>query len=451
MRERLLPGSNTVSADRSVEVLKAPKRVLTKERVLSHRQSEAVTMQKSSIAPKGETPESAPSATVTSGIREMSLMTPSPVVPEASSIYSPEGVSSAGSRGQMSPGNLPQTPDQHRRDSQTTTHLSWTGANGFHSYSVEGARGARNSQDDSTTDLRLPGFRHAVTHLPDLKEESHEDSSLNTSTSNFRPFGGSQPAAFRISTDRVPATRRHPSVRSSRNSVLQQMHLPSMNFSSFGSFDEAMDHRISRSLDLAPAAREELVQAVMPRSASAGEDREKYKSVFAGLDTPAKTSATRQNVGNDIWSRKSPDLLVKEVDSLTIPSVNGLTIRLSEILPQLKEALGLAPADEFPDEEGIMEKAMEKLNEVGLPAQKRSSARLRPVRGSPNMLVVDDEVFKEITGKEKHNTPSVRGFNRDKADLGADKAGQGGRPRVKLPRWWGAVSTLKGVHVTTQR
>ncbi|KAF2443999.1 hypothetical protein P171DRAFT_23806 [Karstenula rhodostoma CBS 690.94] len=425
MRERVLPGNITVSADRPVETQKAPQRVLTKERLLPHQQSETMTMHESSIAPKGETFTSASSATATPGVRQTSLTTPSPAVPEASSVYSPDNVSSTGSRDEISPGTFAQTAGLHRRDSQTTTHLSWTGANGFHPYTVEGARGSRHSQEDSTTDLRLPGFRHTVTHLPDLKEESHEDSSLNTSASNFRPFGGSQPAVFRMSTDGLPATRRHPSVRSSRNSVLQQMHLPSMNFSSFGSFDEALDHRVSRSLDLAPAAREELAQAVMPRSASAAEGREKYKSVFAGLDTPAKTSATRQHAG-DPWPRKSPDLLVKEVDSLTIPSVNGLSLRLSEILPQLKEALGLAQSDEFPDEEGIMEKAMERLNEVGLPVQKRSSARLRPVPGSPNMLVVDDEVFKEITEKEKKHIPSGRGLNLDKADLGADIAGQGG-------------------------
>ncbi|KAJ4348172.1 uncharacterized protein N0V89_009544 [Didymosphaeria variabile] len=426
MKERILTSNITVSADRPVEALKASQRVLTKERDLPHRQSETTTMRGGSIAPKEQTPKSDPHATATSDVRQTSLSITSPAVPEASSVYSPVYISSAGSDGQVSPVIYPQTPEQHRRDSQTTTHLSWTGANAFRSYSVEGARGARNSHEDSTTDLRLPGLRHAVTHLPDLKEESHEDSSLNTSASNFRPFGGSQPAVFRMSTEGVPGTRRHPSVRSSRNSVLQQMHLPSMNFSSFGSFDEALDHRVSRSLDLAPAAREELSRAVMPRSASAGENREKYKSVFAGLDTPAKTSATRRHAGDDLRARKSPNLFVKEVDSLTIPSVNGLTTRLSEILPKLKEALGLTQADEFPDEECIMEKAMERLNEVGLMVQKRSSARLRPVPGSPSMFVVDDEVFKEITGKENNGTRPVRGLNRGQAGLGVDKAAQGG-------------------------
>ncbi|KAL5377086.1 hypothetical protein DPSP01_010050 [Paraphaeosphaeria sporulosa] len=426
MKERVLLGNGIVYADRPVQALQAPQRVLTKERVLPHRQSETMNMRGNSIAPKGDTSTSASIFTATPDARQKLVTTPSPAVPEASSVYSQENFTSTGSRDEVFPGAFVQIPGPHRQDNQATTHLNWTGANGFHSYSVEGARGGRNSQEDSTTDLRLPGFRHAVTHLPDLKEESHEDSSLNTSASNFRPFGGSQPVVFRMSTDGLPTARRHPSVRSSRNSELQQMHLPSMNFSSFGSFDEALDHRVSRSLDLAPAALEELVQTVMPRSASAGEDREKYKSVFAGLDTPAKTSTTRQYAGGELWPRKLPELLVKEVDSLTIPSVNGLTFRLSEMLPQLKEALGLAQSDEFLDEEGIMEKAMERLNEVGFPAQKRSSARLRPIPGSPNMLVVDDEVFKEITGKEKNGKPSGQCHNRDEAGLGAGIAGQGG-------------------------
>ncbi|KAJ4291012.1 hypothetical protein N0V90_010208 [Kalmusia sp. IMI 367209] len=421
MKDRTLTGNISASVDRPLETPRAPQQVLTKQQVVPHRQGETMTIRGSSVVPKDGTPDGATTAANSSNVRHISLDPPSPLIPDASSVYSPEKISLTGSRSQKSPATLPQTPEHRRRDSQTTTHLSWTGGNAFHPLpiSADRVRDAQgNNHDDSTTDLRMPGHRHAINHLPDLKEESHEDSSLNTSASNFRPFGGSQPAVFRLSTDEVAMSRRHPSMRSSRNSVLLQMHLPSMNFSSFGSFEEALDHRVSRSLDLAPAARAELAQAVMPRSASAGEDRDKYRSVFAGLDTPAKTSKTRQQAAVDAWMRKSPDTFVKEVDSLTIPSVNGLTTRLSEMLPKLKEALGMEQADEFPDEEGIMEKALEKLNEVGIPAQKRSSARLRPVPGSPNMLVVDDDVFKEITGKEKSNESTAWTLNQDYVALG---------------------------------
>lgn len=426
MKDRTLTGRIGLPSDTSIQALKLPQRVLTKERTSLRRQSETVATRGANIAPKEETPKTAFSAANASDVRQTLINTPSPLALDASSMYSPENISLTGARGHITPVVFPQTPEQNRRDSQTTTHLSWTGGNAFQSLSLDRQFDARSGQEDSTTDLRLPAHRHIINHLPDLKEESHEDSSLNTSASNFYPVGGSQPAVFLTSTDDVAVSRKHRSVRSSRNSVLQQMHLPSMNFSSFGSFDEALDHRVSRSLDLAPAAREELARAVMPRSASAGEDREKYKSVFAGLDTPAKTSVARQYAGVELYMRKSPELLVKEVDSLTIPSVNGLTTRLSELLPKLKEALGLSQADDFPDEEGIMEKAMEKLNDVGVPAQKRSSARLRPVPGSPNMLVVDDEVFEEITGTRKENAATAQDLNRGLAALRRKAAAQGG-------------------------
>ncbi|KAF1977048.1 hypothetical protein BU23DRAFT_318383 [Bimuria novae-zelandiae CBS 107.79] len=427
MRDRTLTENVLVPTEVSVEVLKAPQRVVTKESVLLRRQSETMIMRRASVAPKEETPKTVSSVATMSNGPQVSYNTPSPMLPEASSVYSPDNNSSTRSHGWNAPMAYPQTPERHRRDSQVTTHLSWGGPNASYPLFIDKPRDARSSQENSTTDLRLPGLRHAVNHLPDLKEESHEDSSLNTSASNFRPLGGSQPAVFQVSADDIAMSRRYPSAQSSRNSVLQQMHLPSMNFSSFGSFDEALDHRVSHSLDLAPAAREELARAVVPRSASAGDDRDKYKSVFAGLDTPAKTSVVRQNAGGEVWMRKSPDLLMKEVDSLTIPSVNGLTTRLSEMLPKLKEALGLEETDEFPDEEGIMEKAMEKLNELGAPAQKRSSARLRPVPGSPNMLVVDDQVFKEIIETKEEAAPTAWSFDRGRTGVDSKTVVQGVR------------------------
>lgn len=356
-----------------------------------------------STAPSNQVTDGPTSLVVmNASVRSLPHSTPSHVLPEASSVYSPDNISLNGSRVQASPYAYQSPPEHGRPVSQTTTHLSWHGGNSF-----QHPANADKVRDDSTTDLRASGYRHVVNHLPDLKEESHEDSSLNTSASNFRPFGGSQNATFPAFPEEVVVSRRHASVRSSRNSGLQQMHLPSMNFSSFGSFDDALDHRVSRSMELPPGARAELATVGVIRPASAGENRDKYKSVFAGLDTPARVYERNQHSTTESWMGKSPDSFVKEVDSLTIPSVNGLTTRLSEMLPKLKDALGMSQTDEFPDEEGIMEKALESLSEVGVPGQKRSSARLRPVPGSPNMLVVDDEVFKEISDKATKSSEST--------------------------------------------
>lgn len=409
------------------------------ENIKQRVQAEAPTIRDSSASVKNGRPEQTPDMRMRSPDYKDTPDTSSTRFPEPSSVYSPDGVSATRLRVRSSPGRLPQTPECHHRDSHTTTHLSWNGGRGFQPLllNLENLRATQISgQDDTTTDLRLPNYKHPLNPLPDVKEDSHEDSSLNTSAGNFRPFAVSQSARFRMSIDEEAVLRRRLSVKSGRRSLLSQMHLPSMNFSSWGSFDEALDNRKSRSLELLPVTRDGLAWPDVQRPASAGAGRDKYKSVFAGLDTPAKTPDRRRSVNFEtLWKRRTPERYVREVDSLTVPSINGLTTRLSEMLPQLKDALGIPQNDEFPDEEGIMKKALGEINEVGIPSSKRSSARLRPLPGSPHMIVVDDDVFKEITSKEKSERktpePDYAAFAESLGIFGNTRVGTGRHKRER--------------------
>ncbi|KAG9199957.1 hypothetical protein G6514_007761 [Epicoccum nigrum] len=251
-------------------------------------------------------------------------------------------------------------------------------------------------------------------NLPDLKEESHEDSSLNPSA------GNSKKTNFRFSDDGLAgvgawiddgaplATRSSMGShrRSARSTALGQTRaLPSMNFSQMNlleKVDEVLQLRSSRSLDDLMVTPPEPRGGTPQRPVSAGNMREKYRSFCDRLDQLnlpkdiARTEITRFG-GRRV---RSPRLLA-EIEQVTVPSVNGLTERLSELLPSLKEYYRGGDQGPFAAEEMIMEHAIEDIHEVGGPVQKRSLARLRPLPGSLEMVVIEDVLYTELTNKDK--------------------------------------------------
>ncbi|KAJ4384671.1 hypothetical protein N0V86_000272 [Didymella sp. IMI 355093] len=350
----------------------------------------------------------------------------SPATAESSSVYSPQD-SSSRSRIQSSPAGIPK-PTDSRRDSQTTTHLVWHGRKSLNISNLAACVSEPHlplpvSNDDTTTDLRLSQYRYpgGLHYLPDLKEESHEDSSLNTSTSNLKnsnfrfPFG--VPGGVRASVDEGALFSRRSSMgsyrRSALGSAMSHSHgLPSMNFSRMNLFeklDEELHLRCSRSLGELPVEVPEPREDALQRPMSAGEMRQKYRSFCDKLDqlnTPK--DSVRAEMTNMLLMRRalSPELLA-EIEQVTVPSVNGLTERLSEFLPSLREYYKLGDPGPFAAEEMIMEHAMEDIHEVGGLAQKRSSARLRPIPGSPNLVMMDDALYEELSVKEKENVATV--------------------------------------------
>ncbi|KAJ4347635.1 hypothetical protein N0V95_005233 [Ascochyta clinopodiicola] len=386
-------------------IIKTPEKALCKEAIVPAK--EVGTF-------KDCAPPQVHNASVALPSHHHSFSSPSPAIAEPSSVYSPQD-SSLRIRVQSSPAGVPKSAGD-RRDSQTTTHLIWHGRKSLN-LSVPAASVSEphlpmpTSSDDTTTDLRLSQYKYpgGLHYLPDLKEESHEDSSLNTSASNLKnssfrfPFG--VPIGVRASVDEGALFSRRSSMGSYRKSVLGPTHgLPSMNFSRLNLFEkleEELGLRNSRSLDHLALNMPAPAESTPQRPMSAGEMRHKYRSFCDKLDqfnTP-KGVDKRVEVTSLLRRALSPELLA-EIDQVTVPSVTGLTERLSEFLPSLREYYRLDDQSEFACEEMIMDHAMEDIHEVGGPAQKRSSARLRPIAGSPNMVVIEDALYEELTGKE---------------------------------------------------
>lgn len=429
-RETLQESRSTNSVNSSQQSLgdaiATPEKALFKETVVPAKTKNVV---RDCVAPQVHNADAAPS------LHQHSFSSPSPVIGEPSSIYSPQD-SSSRSRVQSSPAGVPKAVD-NRRDSQTTTHLVWHGRKSLSLNNPAACVSEPNlpltsPNDDTTTDLRLSQYRYpgGLHYLPDLKEQSHEDSSLNTSASNLKnsnfrfPFG--VPGGVRASVDESALFSRRSSMGSYRRSALgsamsHSYGLPSMNFSRmnlFDKLDEELHLRSSRSLDQLPAEVPEAREDTPPRPVSAGEMREKYRGLCNKLDqfnTPKDSARTEMT--NMLFMRRalSPELLA-EIEQVAVPSVNGLTERLSEFLPSLREYYKHGDQGPFAAEELIMEHAMEDIHEVGGPAQKRSSARLRPIPGSPNLVMMDDALY-ELRSKEKDNVVAVA-----QRDEGVDSA-----------------------------
>ncbi|KAF3047726.1 hypothetical protein E8E12_011534 [Didymella heteroderae] len=410
------PVNSVNSSQQSLgEAVATPEKALFKE---------TAVLGKTKVAMRGCAQFQVHNADAAPPVHQHSSSSPSPAIVEPSSVYSLQD-SSSRSRVQSSPAGVPKAVD-NRRDSQTTTHLVWHGRRSLNlsnpAACVSELHLSLPASDDTTTDLRLSQYRYpgGLHYLPDLKEESHEDSSLNTSASNLKnsnfrfPFG--VPGGVRASVDEAALFSRRSSMvsyrRSALGSAMSHSHgLPSMNFSRmnlFDKLDEELHLRNSRSLDQLLVEVPEPREDTPRRPASAGEMREKYRSFCDKLDqfdTPNGSGRTDMTNMLLVQRALSPELLA-EIEQVTVPSVNGLTERLSEFLPSLREYYKLGDHGPFAAEEMIMEHAMEDIHKVGGPAQKRSSARLRPVPGSPDLVMMDDALY-ELRSKEKENVVAV--------------------------------------------
>jgi serine/arginine repetitive matrix protein 2 len=369
-------------------------------------------------------------------LHQHSSSSPTIASPEASSVYSPQDVLSK-TRAYTSPAGVPKSPEHNRRDSQTTTHLNWAGRK---SHSLPSASVSEphlplpSLQEDTTTDLRLSSYRYngPQHYLPDLKEESHEDSSLNTSASNLKnshfrlqlQHGGGP--GVRASVDDVVMFSRRSSAGSQRRSVVvgRAQALPSMEFSE-GNLLERLNRALgSRSLGLLQPDVPQGEEESRERSVSVGHVREKDHDPIVDLDEAEKTEETTQlSTVIDRAQLKRPysPKIMAEIDQFTIPSVGPLTQRLTDIMPSeaLKESLkeyykheDLAAPGEFPEEEEIMEHALEEIHHVHPPSQKRSSARLRPFRNHSSLVPCDDDAYEVY---EQHENGVVVGDSGDGA------------------------------------
>ncbi|GAB7361214.1 hypothetical protein MBLNU230_g1277t1 [Neophaeotheca triangularis] len=247
---------------------------------------------------------------------------------------------------------------------------------------------------DSTTDLRFSsiGFhghaKYPSTHLPGLKEESVEDMSISDQKRKSDIANDFQfPLPARIAAVKAMQERRHQqqksrdevrAMRGSRNpnrTLAEIRDLPSLNFSHMDLIDKlngALECRTSKSMDVIRRRDFSAICCPSPqRPASTEPLRERYMSFFDApeefeflegegeepdqdqdqekVDGEGQPSSNRSEEDQDKESNElqssssrplSPEDLLQvatQVNRLSIPSVNGLSERLSELLPSLRK------------------------------------------------------------------------------------------------------------------
>lgn len=310
-------------------------------------------------------------------------------------------------------------------------------------------------------------FKFPLSRVVD-EDTSSSDLDRRTSASFKIPVArGSVASAQGTSLDSFFVARAS-SVRASNTSVFKSPKrgtladtrlIPSMHFSQMDLVEklhDAFGDRSTLSLDGAPV---EIKPDFLDTEVSLGPIREKYRSFFASLDetghrpdfrpkTPETVEQEPVDVKDEVEDGKpevdppiiveparsdamsitskpstvsrtrpySPEEFVTEVEKLQIPSVAGLTQRLSELLPSLKRYSSSEAVNEAIKDGQDIEKIIEDpelksdVNEIrhlgdrpGLLNNMRSSCRLRAMPGRTTLVLVDDDVYEELTQRTKGN------------------------------------------------
>ncbi|KAK5126245.1 hypothetical protein LTR85_010480 [Meristemomyces frigidus] len=248
----------------------------------------------------------------------------------------------------------------------------------------EGIDTSRLSRD-STTDLRFPAgnginSRFGSTHLPDLKEESVEDMSINerhrrsSSRAESHPLQlpariaavkAMQERRLQESADKAKARR---AARHHNRPLAETRDLPSLNFSRMDLIDklnEALEVRPAKSMELIRCRDFSPIYCPSPQRPRSTEPlRERYTSFFSkpedssmfddlddddtdaegepvdGIPIVEVQKSTKIEDVEEPGSRPlSPEDFLNvatQVNRLSIPSVTGLSDRLTNLLPCLK-------------------------------------------------------------------------------------------------------------------
>ncbi|KAF2144582.1 uncharacterized protein K452DRAFT_356742 [Aplosporella prunicola CBS 121167] len=342
-----------------------------------------------------------------------------------------------------------------RDSNNTTTHLVWPiKRQSFPCFDTRDEEDpSRNStyKDNSiVNDLRLSNAPRYPSQLSDVKEDPLEESAqdLRAST-NFKfplPRGMGRGVSleeiyYRDSTTTgTGTTTARNSAATHKSNLADTRLIPSMNFSRMDLFtklnealedraNEVVDGRGALSMDGAPAELHQRRSLDLGRPQSYGPMREKYRSFFASLDELGKDSGPApelypktpeivqpgpeekksEEMTNTSIDRRpySPEDLLTEVERLSIPSVSGLTQRLSELIPELRSHGSREYVDDIEtmiqDEE--LKEDVEEIRHVGdrpgLLNNMKSSARLRALPGKNVLVVIEDDVYEELTQGEK--------------------------------------------------
>lgn len=252
---------------------------------------------------------------------------------------------------------------------------------------LESSRVSRDSTTDlrfsNTANLNVVGNKFGSTHLPGLKEESIEDMSVSDhrrgSTSDqialparIAAVKAMQERRLRESADKSKTRRQ---VRQHNRSLAETRDLPSLNFSRIDLIDrlnEALEVRPAKSMDVVRRRDFSNIYCPSPQRPQSTEPlRERYTSFFSkpedfrffGEDTDSEDEfdlgpepekalvptfqIQEQTEVEGVEPEKRPlspeDFLnvATQVQRLSIPTVNGLSERLSELIPGLRNLSNL--------------------------------------------------------------------------------------------------------------
>ncbi|KAF2838535.1 hypothetical protein M501DRAFT_1004281 [Patellaria atrata CBS 101060] len=270
---------------------------------------------------------------------------------------------------------------------------------------------------------RYPSFPYPSGHLPGLPEDRQQDltsEEIKRLAYKFPlPFSATNRASFepiRISSEPPSRNSCLNSLRKSE-ALSQTRLLPSLNFSHMdlvSKLNDALDVKSTKSFDGLHLKITSQVDSSPVRPSSASAVRDKYKSFFATLDS-LDTGETRKldNENTETSPSHSPlvsNQVIEEVNRLSVPSVTGLTQRLSELLPSLQRHY---------ENNEQREKTRQKkvIPREAAPGRANSTARLRPLPGKSEMAVVDDDDYEKTMLKYRARKPT---WSLSSSDLDSD-------------------------------
>ncbi|TKA78968.1 hypothetical protein B0A49_03739 [Cryomyces minteri] len=296
---------------------------------------------------------------------------------------------------------------------------------------------SRLSRDGTTTDLRFSSLKYPSAYLPGLKEETQDDVSttdLRISSYNFPVPRSSTLKALQQRAKQIRDSPSHvgPPKHSSSRPLGEIRDLPSLNFSRMDlitKLNDALEARSSRSLDgVRPRSFSGIHSPVPERPALSDLVRERYKSFFAkekDFELPVADNVEEGGAQKrDLEDRNaeqdeekdaeaildptrrplSPEdfiTVITEVNRLSVPSVNGLTERLSELLPSLKRY----HSEEYLSDDETVQSTIETIHGLGRVRPRtmmtvRSSGGLRQLAATADLIVMNGTTSRDSTFKD---------------------------------------------------
>lgn len=289
---------------------------------------------------------------------------------------------------EVAPLKISKLPEHHANEQRVTENRNKGKAVARRPSPMQETIDTNRASRDSTTDVRFSGT-HAInnrfgsTHLPGLREESVEEMSISNKHASHKAGESNKfPLPARIaavkamqerrmqeSAEKAKARRAH---RHPNRPLAETRDLPSLNFSRMDLIDklnEALEVRTSKSMEVIRRREFSGIYCPSPQRPQSTEPfRERYTSFFSKpedfstfyddgseddddesrpvslrdngvptVEVQPDTEADLEEAGSRALSPEDFLNVATQVERLSIPSVTGLSERLSELLPNLHD------------------------------------------------------------------------------------------------------------------